>query len=254
MSPLLATVVVASTLGSLHCAGMCGPFVVMACGSGESRPGGWLALVTYHTGRLATYLSLGTVAGLAGATLTLAGNSLGMVQAASVVAGVCMLIAGVAAVLRLSGVSLPHMAPPAVLVRPAHAVFRSTAQWRPPLRALAIGFASTWLPCGWLYAFVLAAAGAGSVPSALLVMVAFWIGTLPLLSLVGWGTNRVAAQWRTAVPWVSAAVMIIAGTQLLATRALADFRSLHGSVGGASTVNARVQNATSSRPPCCHAR
>ena len=254
MSPLLATVVVASTLGSLHCAGMCGPFVVMACGSGESRPGGWLALSTYHIGRLATYLSLGAVAGLAGTTLTFAGNRLGMVQAASVVAGLCMLIAGCLALLRLFGVSLPHMAPPITLVKPAHAVFRSTARWRPPLRALAIGFASTWLPCGWLYAFVLAAAGAGSVASALLVMFAFWIGTLPLLSLVGWGTNRVASRWRTAVPWVSAVVMIVAGTQLLATRALADFRGFQSNVGSASSLDTRVQHATSSRPPCCHAR
>lgn len=254
MSPLLVTVVAASAVGSLHCAGMCGPFVVMACQCGGKTPTSRAALISYHAGRLVTYLVLGAMAGLAGATMTLAGDRVGIVQAAAVVAGLAMLTGGVISILRLSGVGFPRLPVPGFLVHRIHGVFKTTARWNPTARALAIGVASTWLPCGWLYGFVLVAAGAGSLGSSLLVMAAFWIGNVPLLSLLGWGSQQVGGRWRTAVPWVSAAVMLFAGTHLLATRAFADFKSFDSSIGASAATSERLDRVTSTRPPCCHAR
>ena len=59
---------------------------------------------------------------------------------------------------------------------------------RPPVaRALLLGLFSTLLPCGWLYAFAVLAAGTGGPWTGMLVMAAFWAGTVP----VGSETNAV---------------------------------------------------------------
>jgi sulfite exporter TauE/SafE len=64
--------------------------------------------------------------------------------------------------------------------------------------AFSWGLISTWLPCGWLYVFAIAAAGAGGVAWGMLLMTAFWVGTLPLLSMVPlgawWITGRVLSD------------------------------------------------------------
>jgi uncharacterized protein len=66
---LVAAIFLASLLGSLHCAGMCGAFVAIACGRLGNDRSDWrdaVALQTaYHGGRLLTYVTLGMFAGAA---------------------------------------------------------------------------------------------------------------------------------------------------------------------------------------------
>lgn len=59
---------------------------------------------------------------------------------------------------------------------------------RPPVvRAAATGLFTTLLPCGWLYAFVVTAAGTGSGTPlhGAALMAVFWLGTLPMMLTVG---------------------------------------------------------------------
>lgn len=253
MTPfLLSSIVLASLIGSPHCAGMCGPFVVLACGSRGGT--GRLSLTGYHGGRLTTYLVLGAIAGGAGQTVTRTGDWLGVSQLATMMAGIGMLAAGIVAVLRLRGIALPHPRWPTGVTSLVQRVFRTTARWPTAARAYSVGLATTWLPCGWLYAFVLVAAGAGSMLGAVGVMAAFWVGTLPILSVVHWGARVAGSRWRAAIPWVSAIVMIAAGTHLLATRAHADLRSLWPTTGSSESATERLEQARNTRPPCCHAR
>jgi uncharacterized protein len=255
MNPaFLTTIVAASLVGSLHCAGMCGPFVVLACSHQSVGTASRRALVAYHLGRLTTYLMLGLVAGVAGSALTWTGTTFGVSQLAAIVAGVAMLVGGLISLARLRGVVIPSPRLPLKITVAIQSVFRRTARWQSVTRAFAIGLATTWLPCGWLYAFVLVAAGAGSVLGAAAVMLAFWVGTLPLLSGVCWATNLAGARWRAALPYLSAAVMILAGTHLLATRSFADFSPLKESLERSSDTATRLDRALSTRPACCHAR
>ncbi|HSM06730.1 MAG TPA: sulfite exporter TauE/SafE family protein, partial [Longimicrobiales bacterium] len=62
MIPSLTAAALAGLVGSPHCMGMCGGFAV-ACGAGRDRGLSW------HAGRLATYMALGGVAGAAGAAI-----------------------------------------------------------------------------------------------------------------------------------------------------------------------------------------
>ena len=156
---LLVPVAAASLLGSVHCAGMCGGFVAMA-GDGVTGRARWLSLLSYNAGRLISYAVLGAVAGALGHALDLAGNAAGMGRVASLVSGSIMIVWGMGALLETQGVRVlrGRWALPQRVTDGLAALRRLPAAWR----GLALGLATTLLPCGWLYAFAVTAAGTGS--------------------------------------------------------------------------------------------
>ena len=94
-----------------------------------------------------------------------------------------------------------------------------SARQRPPLvRAALLGLSSALLPCGWLYAFVVLAAGAGSAVQGALLLAAFWCGTLPALLGLGLGVERLTQRWRAQLPRLSALLLLSLGVYNLATR------------------------------------
>jgi sulfite exporter TauE/SafE len=90
---------------------------------------------------------------------------------------------------------------------------------RPPtVRAAATGLLTTLLPCGWLYAFVATAGGTGSALGGVIVMAAFWAGTVPMLLGVGFGVQRVFGPLRTRLPVVSAVLVVAFGLLAISGR------------------------------------
>ena len=75
-----------------------------------------------------------------------------------------------------------------------------------------------FLPCGWLWAFVVAAAGTGSALGGALVMAVFWLGTVPAMTGV-LALGGPAAIWlRRRMPAVTAIALIVLGLGTLAMR------------------------------------
>ena len=68
-------------------------------------------------------------------------------------------------------------------------------------RGAATGLLTTLLPCGWLYAFVITAAGTGNALAGAGLMATFWVGTLPMLTIVGIGVRKLAAP--LAAKWAA---------------------------------------------------
>ena len=213
---LLVPVVAASLFGSLHCAGMCGGFVAMV-GDGVPRSGRLATQLTYNLGRLISYACLGAAAGSLGHAVDLAGKAAGLGRVAAIASGGLMITWGIVALLATQGVSLWrgrfHL--PARLTRGL-----ASLRDRPPLgRALAMGLATTLLPCGWLYAFAVSAAGTASPVSGALLMGAFWAGNLPTLLGLGVALSAALARVRRHIPVLSAAVIFCIGLFTLSMRA-----------------------------------
>jgi hypothetical protein len=83
---------------------------------------------------------------------------------------------------------------------------------KPPLvRAGVVGLLSGFLPCGWLWAFVVTAAGTGSALKGAAVLAAFWAGTVPALVAVGLGLQLVSAPLRQRVPVITAILLMALG-------------------------------------------
>jgi len=185
---LYGTVLVASLVGSLHCAGMCGVFVAMAVGAGDRVSRARLQAL-YHGGRLVGYTTLGVIAGSIGRAVDIGASEIGLHHAAAIAAAVSvLLVAAVHAAAQL-GVRVPRAPAPPLARRLFAGGARAAQRLSPSGRALTIGLLTALLPCGWLYAFALIAAGAASPISGGLVMAAFWVGTVPVLALIGAGAG-----------------------------------------------------------------
>jgi hypothetical protein len=216
-------ILVASLLGSVHCAGMCGGFVCFYASGARTT---MATHVAYNGGRLASYLLLGLMAGLVGMGVDRAGTLVGVSRAAAIVSGILMVAWGASMLLAQRGVRLPRVGLLASLHSPLGALLARVRGESPVRRAGATGLLTTLLPCGWLYAFVAAAAGMGSVPHALIVMTAFWAGTVPAMLAVGLTAQRLAGPIRSRLPAVTAAVVVVIGLLSIAGRLQLDVRAL----------------------------
>jgi hypothetical protein len=209
VTALALTVLGASLLGSLHCAGMCGGFVAFYAAGAGRRAG--VCHAAYNAGRLAAYALLGAVAGALGAALDLAAAPVGIQRAAAMTAGALIVLWGGTTLLEALGVRMPRLEPPAALRGAVARGVAAVAGQPPPARALAIGLLTGLLPCGWLYAFIVTAAGTGDPLRAAGLMAVFWLGTLPVMAGLGVTVQAAAGSLRRFVPAACAVAMIVVG-------------------------------------------
>jgi len=213
---LVIPVAAAGLLGSVHCAGMCGGFVAIA-GYGVTGPKRLTAQLGYNAGRLLSYLALGAASGALGHALDLAGSAAGIGRVAAIASGSVMILWGLGALLETQGVRVfgKRLRMPEGLTR-----FLTRLGKRPPLaRGAILGLATALLPCGWLYAFAVAAASTASPLRGALVMAALWTGNLPALLGLGMIAGAALGRARKHLPVLSAALIFSVGLFTLTTRA-----------------------------------
>lgn len=215
MIALAGSVLVASLLGSPHCAGMCGGFVCFY--AAQDGRGQAFAHAAYNLGRLASYLVLGVLAGTLGRTLDEAGAGAGLHGTAALAAGAVMIAWGAAALLPVLGARLPRVGAPGFLRARFTAAVKAVHAQPPAVRALTVGLVTALLPCGWLWVYVAAAAGSGGPLSGALVMAAFWLGTVPVLAGLGIAAQRAFGPLRRRLPVVTAALLLALGLFTIGT-------------------------------------
>jgi uncharacterized protein len=208
---MLPAIVLASLLGSVHCVAMCGPLVGLHGGVRTMRLAG-----AHSFGRLTTYAVLGALAGLVGRAVDLAADVATVQRVATLVAGIAILAWGGYQLAIALGLCRAGDRAPAGSAFAAGLVRIRTR--RPKLRAWLVGVLTGLLPCGWLWAFVIAAAGTGDPLGGTLVMLAFWLGTVPaMLGVLALG-GPVFAWLRGRAPIVTAIALIVLGLGTLALR------------------------------------
>jgi len=163
---------------------MCGPFA-LACGGRVS------STVAWQSGKLVTYALLGALAGLLGDVVP------GPNWVASVVSGA--LVVWFAAALA-GWVPEPSVKVPGLSRLAARAAQREDVTSR-----FAFGLANGLLPCGLVYATLGMSVASGRWWTGALVMTAFGLGTVPLLSTVALGARRLTDH----KGWVRKAVALI---------------------------------------------
>jgi sulfite exporter TauE/SafE len=213
-------VFIASILGSFHCAAMCGG-VALACSTLSSHP--CAAQVAYHGGRLLTYALLGFLGGLIGARANWYFAPHGLHEIAAWSMGTLLILWGAGQLFtsrstvvggaRRFALSISNFF--AQCLRDASQTVGGnsvgTARSSLQLHALLLGASTAFLPCGWLYSFVAVAIATGSPVAGAGVMVAFWLGTLPVLSSLGLVAQLAGDAFMRHAPRISAGLMIVAG-------------------------------------------
>ena len=165
----MITALLLGLAGSLHCAGMCGPLMLMTPTVGNTRSSFIASRLIYHTGRLTTYSLVGLCFGLVGQSLVFAG----LQRWLSMTAGVLMLVALFAA--------LPVKARLTRIPIFVRSLFSKFLQKRSFLSLFALGATNGLLPCGLVYMAATASTAVGSVSASVLYMLLFGLGTLPVL-------------------------------------------------------------------------
>jgi len=210
-----AALVLAGFAGSfLHCAAMCGPFVMaQSLARLEAAPlqrlqGG--LLLPYHLGRATSYVGLGAALGAVGGTVA-------DLPGAQFLLAALLGLAGTLFALQAFGRSLP-VATGFGLAQ----VVRRLLQTPTGARGYALGVALGFLPCGFLYGALAAAAGTGSAVGGALAMAGFVAGTAPALLGIGFAGAMAAKRMRNALGRVAPALLLFNAGALfwLAVRAL----------------------------------
>jgi len=216
-------------VGSLHCAGMCGPLALALPATGNSTPAYLLGRVAYNAGRIITYCLLGIVFGLAGWTLLLAG----LQRWVSIALGVALLL-GLFASRRLA------LARPVTSVVNQLKASMSVLLRRRSLAGLAVlGLLNGLLPCGLVYVACAGAAATGGVLAGASYMTAFGVGTVPMMLAISLSGNLVPTSLRLKlVKTIPVCVFLLASLLILRGMSLG--------------IPYLSPDMSGSGPSCCH--
>jgi len=188
-------------LGGTHCVGMCGGIVAAMSFQGEvgksevgksevgkSGRQPFHFHIGYSVGRIASYAALGALAGLLGSAAFLSDSLYPLQRGLYVLAQVILILLG----LYLAGLNQSIR----VLERAGSSVWKRVQPLLAkvmPVRnlgqAVAAGALWGWLPCGLVYSVLVMALSAGSAIHGAALLLAFGLGTLPNLLLMGWAAE-----------------------------------------------------------------
>lgn len=251
MTGLFTAVFVASLLGSMHCAGMCGVFVAFAVGGGT--PGHtrrWHLNAAYQLGRLTTYALLGGICGGIGGVINLGGSLVGLQRTATVLAGVAIVIFGLIGLARAMGYKIGAKSLPAPVQRTVNGAMKLAMVLPPLQRALTIGLLTTLLPCGWLWAFAAVAAGTADPLYGALAMAVFWAGTVPILAGLGAGVASLTGVLKPRLASIMSIVIVAVGLLTIFNRLEMPAMAQQPPAPSPGAVDSPAELIPDT-PPCC---
>jgi len=204
--PLLGSALVLGLLGGGHCLGMCGGLMgaLTLAIPPEQRGRRLRLLLAYNLGRILSYASAGLLLGLAGWAVASSPAALALrVVAALLLIAMGLYLAGwwsgLTRIEALGRGLWRHIQPVASRLLPVSSL----------PRALLLGALWGWLPCGLVYSTLLWAASQGNAGYSAALMLAFGLGTWPVLLATGLAAERVNALLRRRSVRVAGGVLVM---------------------------------------------
>jgi sulfite exporter TauE/SafE len=192
-------------VGSAHCAGMCGPLALALPRGGGSRGIFLAGRVLYNLGRIVTYAGMGAVFGILGQGVALAG----LQRWVSLALGAVILL-GVFVSPRFA-----NTIPMTRAVSWLKAALGKLLQRRALSSLFGIGLLNGLLPCGLVYVACAVATATGNVFTGVQYMIAFGLGTLPLMLAISLVGTKLQFALRFKVQRLIPVSLVIVGLLLL---------------------------------------
>ncbi len=214
--------------GLSHCVGMCGPLVgAFAMRRRAERREVSTSLGLFQTGRLATYLGLGTALGAMGYVLATAIRDWQGVI--SIALGLLMALLGLSL---LGLLPLQRWLASVALTGLITDWIKQLMSSNHPAAPFALGLTNGLLPCGPVYAMGLLAAISGDPLKGASIMLIFGLGTLPAMLGLGFSASLLSKRLRGHLYHLAAMLVVLVGLQL-ALRGLAlNGQVAHAAIGG----------------------
>ncbi|SDF66024.1 sulfite exporter TauE/SafE family protein [Phytopseudomonas seleniipraecipitans] len=185
--PQLLSALILGLLGGGHCLGMCGGLMgaLTLAIAPEPRQQRLRLLLAYNAGRILSYTLAGLLLGLAGWAVA----SGPLATALRGIAGALLIVMGLYLAGWWGGLTRIE-ALGRGLWRNIQPITRRVMPVTTASRALLLGGLWGWLPCGLVYSTLLWAASQGNAWHSAALMLAFGIGTLPVLLATGLAAER----------------------------------------------------------------
>ena len=156
----------------------------------------------FHIGRIVSFFILGGVIGKIGSAFTL---NTGATFILGIVIGIVMLILGINLLDTFPWVKRLQPSMPKFITKHAHGISKLNNNLTP----LLVGVATFFLPCGFTQSMQLYTLTTGSYMVGALTMLAFALGTLPVLALVSFSSIGIKNSSRSGVFFKSSGLVVI---------------------------------------------
>lgn len=211
--------------GGVHCIAMCGGLAT-SLGATRDRINSWQHALWLNLGRIGGYTLAGALVGGVGSLLWR------LVRIENLALGLRALV-GVVLLLVAARMLFPARFKP--LTRLANALWQRLLPWRDrlvpktgPGRPLMLGLFWGWLPCGLSTTLLMAAWLEASALHGGLLMLAFGLGTLPLMTSLSWsGAHFSARLSQPGLRRVAAGLIALAGIVTLSAPWLIHSPAMH---------------------------
>lgn len=192
-------VFLASFLGSSHCVSMCGPIAITV-----NNQSGHLHF--YHLGRLLSYLLLGALAGYFGEALL--SSNYQIISIVSVIMISAFFIFTGYRLIRQKALDL-------FFYKKLTSLLFIPTKWartqHPAVKSLTIGIVNGFLPCGWLYVFVLGSVATKDPLYGAMLLAIFWLGTVPALTVFAVFYRKFFNRFPRKLNQIAGVILVILG-------------------------------------------
>jgi sulfite exporter TauE/SafE len=202
---ILFSALVLGLMGSFHCAGMCGPIAIALPLHGNTIPQKIYGGLLYNIGRTLTYGVMGALFGLLGQGVEM----IGFQQKISVIMGALMIISVLFPSIFKNQYKLDKSW--FKFVGKLKTTIGSMFSIRSFSSLFLIGLLNGLLPCGLVYMAIAGAIGTGEVVLGSLYMIAFGLGTIPMLLSISLAGNILSATVRTKINKLIPVLVVIVG-------------------------------------------
>ena len=202
---MLYTAFLFGLISSFHCIGMCGPIAMMLPVERNDPAKKVIQIITYHSGRLTAYGSIGLFFGLLGKGLFMAGIQ----QQLSIFIGIAMILVILIPekIFAQYNFSKPVYGWISKIKQNLGSHFKNKS-----FKSLfIIGLLNGFLPCGMVYVALFGAIAMQSAGFGVLYMLLFGLGTVPLMSLVVYVNSFLTVPIRNRIQKVIPYVGVIIG-------------------------------------------
>ena len=206
LAPLLLSALILGLLGGGHCLGMCGGLMsaLTLAIPADRRAQRFQLLLAYNLGRIFSYAAAGLSLGLAGWAL----NNSPAAMLLRIIAALLLIAMGLYLAGWWSGLTRIEALGRGLwrYIQPLTRRFMPVTNWP---RALILGGLWGWLPCGLVYSTLLWASSQGNALDSAALMLAFGLGTLPVLLATGMAAERLSALLRERGVRMAGGVLVI---------------------------------------------
>ena len=209
MFSILTTAFLFGVVSNLHCFGMCGPIILSIPLNRQDKKAVFIGTLQYHTGRILIYSLLGFIVGYIGMGIQL----IGILQSVSIIAGFGIII--YAWRNHLFNGKLEPIFPSALPNNFSSKAMGNVLRFNSPIKLGLLGMLNGILPCGMVYAALIAAIITGTPTYAATSMLFFGLGTLPGLLILSYFAQKINGKVRSKINKYLPYILTIVGLMIV---------------------------------------